>query len=256
MKKLFILFISLFLSVNAFGWGQKGHDVIAYIAECNLTPSVLAKVEKILEGHSPVYYANWMDNASHTPEYSYTKTWHYINIDEGETLESMKKNPKGDVLEAVNSIVEKLKRGALSPEEENFNLKMLIHLVGDMHCPMHAGRLIDKGGNKRPVKMFSRNTNLHSIWDTSLPESAHKWSYSEWQEQIDRLTGDEMVMIQEGTPEDWFKETHKICTEIYDFTPEGAYVSYDYIDKYAPVVELQFLRAGHRLAKLLNEIYK
>ncbi len=256
MKKLFILFISLFLSVNAFGWGQKGHDVIAYIAECNLTPSVLAKVEKILEGHSPVYYANWMDNASHTPEYSYTKTWHYINIDEGETLESMKKNPKGDVLEAVNTIVEKLKRGVLSPEEENLNLKMLIHLVGDMHCPMHQGRLSDLGGNRRLVTMFGRSTNLHSVWDTQLPEAAHKWSYTEWQQQIDRVSKAEKQKIQSGEVVDWVKETWLICCDIYADTPDSARLSYDYVAKYTPVVEQQFLRGGLRLARLLNEIYK
>ena len=65
---------------------------------------------------------------------------------------------------------------------------MLIHLVGDMHCPMHTGRLSDIGGNQRPVLMFGRKTNLHSAWDSAILEAGHKWSYTEWQEQIDRLT--------------------------------------------------------------------
>ena len=52
------------------------------------------------------------------------------------------------------------------------------------------------------------------------------------------------------------KETHEICGEIYDFSPEGTKISYDYIFKYTPVVEKQFLRGGHRLARLLNEIYQ
>ena len=158
------------------------------------------KIDKALNGHSPVYYANWLDIASHTPEYAYTKTWHYRNVDEGKTIDTMPENPDGDVLKAVTTLVAELKAGGLSPEEETLKLKMLIHLVGDMHCPMHAGRLSDIGGNLRPVLMFGKKTNLHSAWDTAIPEAARKWSYTEWQEQIDRLTDDEAMLIQAGEP--------------------------------------------------------
>ena len=77
-----------------------------------------------------------------------------------------------------------------------------------------------------------------------------------WQEQIDRLTDEEAAQIAAGEPADWVKETHEICKEIYGFTPEGTDISYDYLFKYTPVVERQFLRGGHRLARLLNEIYR
>ena len=109
---------------------------------------------------------------------------------------------------------------------------------------------------RSPVRFFGRDTNLHSVWDTNIPEAAHKWSYSEWQQQIDRLTDEEAAQIAAGEPADWVKETHEICKEIYGFTPEGTDISYDYLFKYTPVVERQFLRGGHRLARLLNEIYR
>ena len=159
MKNLIILLSCLLFAGSVYGWGQKGHDVTAYIAECHLTPEAAQKIDKVLNGHSPVYYCNWMDIASHTPEYNYTKTWHYLNIDEGQTLETMPRNPKGDVLTAVTTLVAELKAGGLAPEAETEKLKMLIHLVGDMHCPMHTGRLSDIGGNQRPVLMFGRRTN-------------------------------------------------------------------------------------------------
>lgn len=256
MKKLLLLACCLLATRSALAWGQKGHDVTAYIAECRLTPKAAKQIDKVLGGHSPVYYANWLDNASNTPEYAYSKTWHYLNIDEGETLDTMPKNPKGDVLEAVTTLIEQLKSGSLAPEEETLALKMLIHLVGDMHCPMHTGHLSDRGGNQRPVMMFSNASNLHSIWDSALPEAAHRWSYTEWQQQLDRLSKEEVAAVQAGTPCDWLLETAGICAEIYDFTPEGTRVSYDYIAKYTPVIEQQFLRGGLRLARLLNEIYR
>ena len=215
MKNYLLLGMCLLFARGASAWGQKGHDVTAYIAECHLTPEAAEKVHKVLGGYSPVYFANWLDFASHWPEYAYSKTWHYRNVDEGETIESMPENPDGDVLKAVTEITEKLKSGKLAPDEEALNLKMLIHLVGDMHCPMHLGRLSDLGGNRRPVRFFNRETNLHSVWDTNLPEAAHNWSYTEWKEQIDRLTDEEKAGITAGEPADWAKETHEICKEIY-----------------------------------------
>lgn len=255
MKKLFIFLAGLLAAQSVLAWGQKGHDVTAYIAECHLTPEAAEKIDKVLGGHSLVYFANWLDIASHTPEYAYTSSWHYLNIDAGKTLGTMPKNPDGDVLEAVTSIAEKLRARDLTPEEELIHLKMLIHLMGDMHCPMHTGRLDDLGGNKRPVLVFGKASNLHSAWDTAIVEAAHRWSYTEWQEQTDRLSDDEAVLIQAGEPRDWLIETHAICRAIYEATPEGTNISYDYVDRATPVIELQFIRGGYRLARLLNEIY-
>lgn len=255
MKKLITIVLGLVISSTAFGWGQKGHDVTAAIAERHLTRKAAKAVSRILDGQSPVYWSNWMDNASHTPEYDSTKTWHYLNVDEGQDFDEARRIPEGDVLRAVTEIAARLKAGGLTPEEEAVQLRMLIHLVGDMHCPMHLGRLSDLGGNRRTVRFFGRPTNLHSVWDTDLPEAGHKWSYTEWQQQIDRATKTEQAAITSGTPADWARETHAVCTEVYDATPEGADLSYDYIARFTPTVERQLLRAGLRLAQLLNEIY-
>ena len=101
MKRLILLGLSLLIVRSALAWGQKGHDVTAYIAECHLTPAAAKKIDKVLDGHSPVYLPpTGSNNASHTPDYAYTKTWHYLNVDEGKTLETMPANPKGDVLKA------------------------------------------------------------------------------------------------------------------------------------------------------------
>lgn len=255
MKRLIAVCMSLLLAGEVFAWGQKGHDVTAYVAENHLTKRAAKRIAAILGGYSPVYFSNWLDSASNTPEYAYTKTWHYLNVDEGKTLESMPKNPNGDVLKAVTDLVEQLESGTLTPSEEALSLKMLIHLVGDMHCPMHAGHLSDLGGNRVPVSYFGEAKNLHSVWDTSLVESAHRWSYTEWQREIDRLSKEEVAKVASGEPADWMRETLELCSEIYASTPEGTKISYDYVSKYTPVIERQFLRGGLRLARLLNEIY-
>lgn len=256
MDKKLILGLSLLIWIlPASAWGPKGHDVTAYIAECNLSPEAAAEVDRVFEGCSPVYWCNWLDSASHTPEYAYSKTWHYLNVDEGMTLETMPKNENGDILTALHDLVEALSSRDLPADEEALKLKMLVHLMGDLHCPMHAGHLSDLGGNLTPVRFFGQETCLHTVWDTDLPEAAHRWSYTEWQNQIDRLREDEVTAITSGSMEEWLRETLDICAEIYEFTPAGTDISYDYISKYTPVIERQFLRGGHRLAALLNAIY-
>lgn len=255
MKRLLLFCLALTAALNAFAWGQKGHDVTAWIAEQHLTPEAAAAIDRVLGGRSLVYYANWMDNASHTPEYAYSKTWHYLNIDEGETLESQPRHPNGDILTALNGIVGRIEKGKLSPEEEFDQLRMLIHLVGDLHCPMHAGRSTDAGGNKVPVVYFNRPANLHGIWDTSLVESAHNWTFTEWQQQIDRLSAEDAAAVQQGTFEEWFSETASYAAMIYRVTPEGTKISYDYLNTMTPVIEQQFLRGGLRLAAVLNHLY-
>ena len=143
LRTLFISLLCLLGTTRAQAWGPKGHDVVAYIAECNLTPEAAEKIDKILGGASMVYWANWLDSASHTPEYAYTATWHYANVDEGFTYETMTKNPDGDIVEAIDRIVAELKGGQLDPAQEQLYLKMLVHLVGDLHQPMHTGHLSD-----------------------------------------------------------------------------------------------------------------
>ena len=256
MKKALIIVVALLSYLPSFGWGQKGHDVVAYIAECNLKPEVYQKVVKKLGDHSLVYYANWLDNASYSDQYRYTKSWHYANVDEGYTYDTMPKNEKGDVVTAINGIIAELKSGKLSTEQENVRLRMLIHLVGDIHCPMHAGHLSDRGGNSVIVKFFDKETKLHSLWDTALVEAAHKWSYTEWEQQLNRYcTTEQKQKLAQGEAVDWLNESHAIATEIYKATPEKRKVSYDYIAYYAPVIEQRLLAGGLRLARILNEIY-
>ena len=254
LKNLTLAAIMLTASASAFAWGQKGHDVTAYIAEQHLTPTTKAALDKALDGKSPVYWANWLDNASHTPEYAYTKTWHYKNVNEGVPYEQMSLNPSGDAVTAINRMVAELSSHSADVDSV-LDLKILIHVVGDLHQPMHMGHATDLGGNKVQVRFFDRGTNLHSIWDSSLPEAAHKWSYSEWQQQLDRLSPEEEDAIVQGSIDDWAKETLSIADRIYKSTPAGTKVSYNEIAEAAPIIEQQLLKGGLRLAHLLNQIY-
>ena len=256
MRKLLVIALALCIPAMAFAWGAKGHDIVARVAEENISKRTLRAVEQVLGGHSMVYVANWMDNASHTEEYAYTKTWHYVNVDPEEgSYSNSAKEAKGDVVVAIETIVANLKSGELTIEEERAQLMMLIHLVGDMHCPMHAGHKSDRGGNGTKVKYFGSLKKLHSVWDSDIIESAHRWSHSEWQEQIDRANKKEKKAMAQGRPSDWIEECVALADNVYATSTTGENLSYDYVAYYAPIIESQLLKAGLRLAAILEEIY-
>lgn len=256
MNRLIIAATALSIPALAFAWGQKGHDTVAFIAENHLTETSRQAIDSLLDGKSIVYWANWLDNASHTPEYAYTKTWHYRNIDADESFEKAKLNKDGDIIRAISLQADVLNNPDASREEKQLALKMVVHFLGDIHQPMHLGHLSDLGGNRNYVKLFNSKRNLHSIWDTALVENAHKWSYTEWQQQIDRATPEEETLILAGgTPSDWAKESWQIAGKIYEVTPDDYNVSYDYIAEWTPVIEQQLLKGGLRLADLLNTVF-
>ncbi|MDE6330630.1 MAG: S1/P1 nuclease [Muribaculaceae bacterium] len=243
-------------ALQMFGWGQKGHDTTAYIAECHLTPAAKAMVDSLLDGKSLVYYANWPDNACYTEPYAYTKTWHYKNIEEGEEYAKAKDIPEGTIVTALNSRIDVLNDPASTRDEKWLALVLTVHFLGDIHQPMHMGRYVDRGGNRHNIKFFGSGTNLHTVWDTRLPEAAHKWSYTEWQNNIDRATPEEeKAIVAGGTPYSWGEETYEICKKVYEATPEGTNVAYDYIADWTPTIELQYLRGGLRLADILNTVF-
>ncbi len=252
--RVFLTAIILLAALTARPWGQKGHDVTAAIAERHLTPTARAAVDSLLDGRSLVYWANWLDNASHTPEYAYSSTWHYINVDPEYTYDNAPRNPKGDIVTAIRLNCDILSDTLKPKEERALALKMLEHLMGDLHMPLHCGYAKDLGGNRVKVSYFGSEKNLHSVWDSSLPESAHRWSYSEWQEQIDRATPAEEAAIVAGDVDSWTRETLDLARQVYQYFPEGKRVSYDEVAYWTPTVEQQWLRGGLRLAHLLNTL--
>lgn len=268
MKRLLIPILSIIMLLDftsAYAWGPTGHDVVASIAEQNLTRKAKRKINKLLEGKSIVYYSSWMDNIQNSPYwedgYYRTKTWHYANVDKGHTYETMPKNPLGDVVTALDSLTKELtvNYDNLTDSMRVDYLKMIVHMVGDLHCPMHAGRLSDRGGNQMKVKWFGQSTNLHSVWDSRMISSARKWGYKEWTQQLDRTSRKYRKSVMRGTYREWFKETVDGAASIYEYVEsigeEEPNLSYQFVYDFSPLLEDRLLTGGYRLAYVLNTIF-
>ncbi|MCF0207771.1 MAG: S1/P1 nuclease [Bacteroidales bacterium] len=252
----------VFSSLQVFAWGQKGHAVIACIAEQHLTKKASKKVHDILNGRSLVYYASWLDEVQNSPwwesSYKRTKVWHYYNIDSGFNIDNMPRNPEGDALSAIEMLTDSLENhfSELNDSVRMDYLRALIHVVADIHCPMHVGHATDIGGNLTKVSWFMSKTTLHAVWDEKLINSVHSsWSYTEWQKNIDFVTKSEMAEMTKTEPREWVEESHKIAAYIYDYANRDTNYSFKYMYDNVKIVENQMIKAGYRLAYLLNRIF-
>ena len=263
-NKIIVTVVALFFGVTlSYAWGPLGHDVVASIAEQNLNKKAKKALNELLDGKSIVYYSSWMDNIQNSPYwkngYDQTKTWHYANVDKGETYQSMKKNENGDVVTALNKLTWELTENYdnLTDSMKVDYVKMIIHMVGDMHCPMHAGHLSDRGGNGVKVKWFGQQTSLHSVFDSKMIESARRWGYKEWTHQLDRADKKFKKAVSQGTYEEWFNKTVENAEKIYEYVDRlnRKDLSYQFVYDFSPMLEESLLLGGYRLAYVLNSIF-
>ena len=244
------------LPVLAFSWGKTGHRVVGQIAENHLSPKAAAAVRDLLGPDSLAEIANWADEIRSDPSWKRADPWHYVNIPDGETYEAMSKNPAGDIIVAMKRFEATLRNPAAPKEERIQALKFLVHMIGDIHQPLHAGKRDDLGGNRVSVHWFRsvEATNLHTVWDDLIIEQ-EKLSFTEWTRFLDHPTAAELKEWQGSNYTAWMGESYKLRDRCYDFKPELP-LSYDYVYKSLPIVKQRLLQAGVRLAGTLNGIFR
>lgn len=234
-------------------WGQIGHRTTGHIAEQYLTEKAAAEVERVLGNESLAEVSTWMDEVRSDGGYDHMAPWHYVTIPEGETYETVEKNPDGDIIWAIQKVVKELKEGGLSAKQEAENLKVLVHLVGDLHQPLHVGNGTDRGGNEVRLQWFRSNSNLHRVWDSEMIDDK-QLSFTELSGFINHPTQQEIKEWQSTSVLDWAYESQALLPQVYDM-PADKELSYEYAYKNWDTVEIRLLKAGIRIAGLINEIY-
>lgn len=253
--KIFVTVLTLQAALSAAAWGRLGHDAVAYIAERHLTPKAKENIERYLDNHSIVYYASWMDMVRYNTPYSYSGRWHANCVDSlGHYFAAEKRDAAG----GVNQLVSELKnRHNMTDSAVAVNIKLLVHIVGDIHCPSHA---IDDSVNPKSIKFTieGAKVNLHSFWDTHCLNH-HNWNYLEFGHQLDKYTDEQVAEMAQGTPADWANESGAIIITTYDWFENGK--EYDmpesmaYKLKAEAIAHPRLVKAGYRLARILNDLF-
>lgn len=272
-----LILSALFVSSSALAWGPTGHRVVGAIAERHLEPAVGLKVFNILKGQSLSRVSNWSDEIKSEPEtYQHTYNWHYTDWKE-EDHQHDETSSSGKLLTAIREQVAVLKDKNATADKKEFALKFIVHLIGDLHQPLHVGNGLDRGGNNCKVLFHKKETNLHALWDEGLIDFTNL-SFTELANYVAQgRTKEEVSAWRQGDALDWALESKVIRSTIYpqDLNPQQNMsvkqycrsdisvsqddmpkLAYEYSYKFVPVLEKRLFQAGLRLAKLLNETLK
>lgn len=258
-KQLFLIALFFYLPLQSMAWGIIGHRVVGLIAESYLSNKARKEINKILGTESVAMASNWADFIKSDPTYNYLDAWHYINIEAGLTeaqfTNHLEQDTSVNAYSAINFLVKELKNKNLELERKQMYLRLLIHMVGDIHQPMHVSREEDLGGNRIRVQWFGEPSNLHRVWDEQLI-TYQKLSYTEYAAAINFTTTTSRKVLQQQPLSTWLFESYQISDSLYkDIKQPDERLSYTYNFKHIETLNNQLLKGGVRLAGLLNEIY-
>ncbi|NOS56665.1 MAG: S1/P1 nuclease, partial [Cyclobacteriaceae bacterium] len=197
--------------------------------------------------------STWMDEVRSDSSYNYTADWHWVTIETGKSYVESPKNPNGDVIMTLERLIAELKTKKLDRKIEMEYVKMIVHLVGDIHQPLHVGCCDDRGGNNVKVKWFRNDTNLHSVWDSNMIDDT-KLSYTELAGALEEPKEEVLAQWQKASVRDWATESMTYRKQVYAVGDGNLSFKYSY--KNLDAVKLRLAQAGIRLAGILNEIYK
>lgn len=277
----------MFSTPEAMAWGDDGHKVVALIAEHYLTPTAKRQVDAMLAAdadeltrHDIASAATWADryrDANHRRDnYDATKRWHYVDleIDDPDFNTACYGRPAlppdtpasiGDknacVVDKIAQFAAELAATETDAEERLYAFKFLLHLVGDMHQPLHASDHRDNGGNSVKVMVdgfdHKSRDNLHGFWDTQFVEMLGRPPAALATQLLTEITPEQEAEWRQGTFDDWAMEAFNIAfSDVYGEPPLSAgavqHLDAAYVDRAGKDVALQLSRAGIRLALVLN----
>jgi hypothetical protein len=273
MKKLllFAVLLALLPIGNVSAWGRLGHAAIARLAEQHLTPRAKANIDKLLDGKSIVDYASYMDDyrAQMLVDLGYNPSngsrMHTLphtfmvkksdKVVRGNRLRGRKYFPNS--LYYIEQSIERLDR-QMDKMDDSTRLawiQVIVHSVGDMHCPGHVHYYPDNMGiGQFKVTLNDKEFKYHAVWDTQIVKAFGLANFDDIADMLDLYYKEQQLEITEGTIYDWGREVAAVSKSIYK-VKQGDALGEEFLDEYKPLAAKQLTKAGYRLAKMLNDIF-
>jgi len=258
-KKLALILFVFVLPFQVQAWGVLGHRIVGEIADHYLSKNARKAIVQILGTESMAMTANWADFIKSDTAYNYLSSWHYVNLPENLSKEAvfsyLDQETTPNIYNKLNEMIAVLKNPASLAEQKKLALRMVIHLMGDLHQPMHTARKDDLGGNRIVLSWFNEKSNLHRVWDEQLVDF-QQLSYTEYSKVIDHASKAQVAQWQSASLKDEVYESYQVCNSIYATGIKmNDKVSYRYNFDWIATINSQLLKGGIRLAKVLNDIY-
>jgi len=280
---LFAALLALVVSAPAQAYWEYGHQTIASIAWANITPHSRAEIRKLLADQAILATSEcpartieeasvWPDcvkplkDASGKRRFDYAYTWHFQDVNVCKPFDLAGPCKDGNCVSVQITRQAKLLRDRHTPRLARLQaLLFLVHFVGDLHQPLHAGERDDQGGNKIKATYGTYSTprfNLHSIWDGPLAERAITTGGS----LVHRYPASVRTQVAQGDVVDWSRQSWQIARDVAYTSalggdacaPEPQHVTLDNatIARLVPVARMEIERGGLRLAKMLDAAFR
>jgi nuclease S1 len=241
----------------AYGWGDKGHRVVAMLAEAHLTEQARRAVKKLLPaGTTLADAAVWPDKEGR--RITELDLLHHVSIPDHASGYDQERDCK-----ARNCMIEALKwfTSVIADAKAPINVRLIAlryvaHLVGDMHQPLHAGRREDRNGTDLIVNYRAQTNNLHLFWDINIVDM----EVGSAEQIASRLeagtTVEERTEWQSGDPKTWTDESFRLSRSHAYSLGESMELSDEYVASALTIVRQRLVQAGVRLGWLLNNVFK
>lgn len=260
MKSLLrpVVLLLLAAPTPALAWNMVGHRTIGQIADNHLLPRTRREIIKLLGPESLALASTWADDYRETPTGKPSSTWHFVNAPDGLTRPEytayLRKRASGEptLYTELSRLLAELRNPATPATRRKFALRFIIHLAGDAHQPLHAGRAEDQGGNTIKMVLRKDTISLHKYWDRDMVEYGGL-SYLQLAARCDHATGRQITEWGRAPVEEWLFESYQLRSPIYQSAQNQAFLLL-YYDQEA-LMRQRLLQAGVRLAAVLNSAF-
>ncbi|WP_198162009.1 S1/P1 nuclease [Sphingomonas sp. TDK1] len=242
-------------STTAMAWGPTGHRVSGAIADRFICGTTRLEIRDLLGVETLADAANWADYMRMQSDSYWSKTtfnWHFVTIPDGKTYRQAGVPPEGDAISALAKFRALVLDRTAPVAARSDALRMIVHIVGDLGQPLHSGNAHDRGGNDEIVTLRGQQTNLHTIWDSTLIDG-EQMSYAEWADYLlARVTSKQAIAWSSPDPEAWVEEARALHPRVY---PKSKIIDGDYLYNARPLLHAQMTKSGLHLAAYLNDMF-
>ena len=255
---------------SAFGWGAEGHRIAGLVADHFLEPHTRSALDELTGGTALADVGLWLDQNRDwlRDQRPGSERWHFDNqpvcsADPGYGAYCSDGNCASGAFPAFLAILRN--RGA-QPADRLFALRVVVHVLEDIHQPLHVADNDDRGANRLIVDVGrrGREKSLHAAWDVDFVKRAARGEReAEFAAELIAEFGADRARIAAGDFTAWRTESHALASryaygELPAFAcgvrePESIALPREYLDDAARIVREQLARAGIRLAAVLNQ---
>jgi hypothetical protein len=268
-RMLLIGLVAMLVSPRTRAWSASGHRITGEIATALLSAKARSQVRQLIGSDELSLVANYMDEERATLAQTYpgSPSWHYDDrpVCAGDTAYAQY-CPGGNCGTAqVSRWLAVLADAGADPAQRAFAIRLLVHVVSDLHQPLHAANNADQGGNQILVLLpgTTQPQKLHKVWDVDFVDFATRGSSEPaYAARLLAQYASEIPNWQRGSVADWAAETYELALRVAYHPLPGFACNWSltqpivlpesYVAGAVAIVPQQLARAGARIAFELN----